>query len=266
MQRSTTGWLEIGRAIARDQRFTGKDTQAKQEFLASEAAALAKAKRTPKVLSGHTLHRFASVASFVDSELESEIGWGDFPVASLEVIMRVNKVDPVVARTMLNDLRSGKLTFRAALTREDDLRKRDLGSHPELGLRSTHVSERKLHAVLRSALRLSKKDELFQIEPRDDRRYPLIRSSYKVFLAPRIQSACVFSEAILSSSINYRRPLLEMIGQSLAACALFKLVIVILLTDEGLNLFLEYVREAETKPGNLVLLVGPRLIVRQFGD
>jgi hypothetical protein len=266
METSAKDWLEIGRLIARDPRFTDHDAQAKQKFLASQASALAREKRTPKVLSTHTLHRFASAASFVDRELESDTGWGAFPVASLEVIMRVNKVNPAVARGMLTDLKSGELTFRAALTREGKLREQISNDQREIESKPKEADERKLRAVVRSALQLSKQDELFQIEPREDWRYPLIRSSHQVFLAPRVQSACIFSESILPASINYRRPLLEMIGQALAACSLFKLVIVRLFSDEGLDLSLKYFRKAESRPSNIILLVGPRLVATEIGD
>jgi hypothetical protein len=200
-----------------------------------------------------------NVASFVDSQLEYNVDWSTLPIAVLEIVMRVNKLEPDVARTMLTDLIAGRLTFRGALKRESDLRERipsEIAQEPQS---STVNGGPKMRAIVRSALELSKNESLVQIKPNEDWRFPLVKS-HAVFLAPEIRSASLFSEAMLSGAVSPWRPFQEMLGSVFAACSLFKVVVVWLLRDESADEVLRYLERSECKPRNLVLVVGPQLL------
>jgi hypothetical protein len=263
MKKRTAEWLEIGRSIGRNRLFRSPNIQTRRRFLADEAEALKKRKQTNKVLSVHTIQRFVNVAEFVDSQLDYDVEWSTFPIAVLEIVMRVSKIEPDAARSMLADLIAGRLKFRAALKWESDLREQmpsDAARKPQTGAVDGGP---KMRAVVRSALKLSKDEFLVQTDPKSDWRFPLVKS-HVAFLGPRHQSASVFYESMLAGAVDLRRPFQEMLGNIFAACSLFKVVIVWLLREESADELLGHFGRSESKPHNLVLVFGPRLVRRDF--
>jgi hypothetical protein len=89
--------------------------------------------------------------------------------------MRFSKTNSDEARTMLAELSAGQLTFRVALERESDFRK-GIPSEKEPKPQTAADAGSKMHAVIRSALELSKNDSLFEVAPRKDWRFPLAKS------------------------------------------------------------------------------------------
>jgi hypothetical protein len=263
MKRRTADWLEIGRSIGRNRLYRSPNIQARRRFLAEEAEALKKRKQTHEVLSVHTIQRFVNVAEFVDSRLDYDVEWSSFSIAVLEIVMRVSKIKPDAARSMLADLTAGRLTFRAALKRESDLREVIPSETAHKPQRGAVDGGPRMRAVVRSALKLSKDELLVQANPKSDWRFPLVKS-HAVFLGPRQQSASVFCESMLVSTANPWRPFQEMLGNVFGACSLFKVVVVWLLGEESADELLGHCERSESKPHNLFLVVGPRLVRRDF--
>jgi hypothetical protein len=263
VKKRTADWLEIGRSIGRNRLFRSPNMQARRRFLADEAEALKKRKQTDEVLSVHTIQRFVNVAEFVDSQLDHDVQWSNFPIAVLEIVMRVSKIKPDAARSMLADLTAGRLTFRAALKRESDLREQIPGEPVHRPQTGEIDAGAKMRAVVRSALKLSKEDLLVQVDPKSDWRFPLVKS-HAVFLGPRWQSASVFYESMLAGAVDLRRPFHEMLRSVFAACSLFKVVVVWLLGEENADELVGHCRRSESDLRNLVLVVGPRLVRRDF--
>jgi hypothetical protein len=259
MKKQTAKWLEIGRAIAQHELFKSPNIHIRRKFLVDEAKALEKNEQTSEVLSSQTLQRFVNVASFVDKQLGHDVDWSTFPIAVLEIIMRVDKLDPDLAGTMLKDLIEQRLTFRRALTLESDLRKagpRKATQKPQSGI---GAAGKRIQSIIRSTLDLSKEESLVQINPTEDWRFPLVKS-HAVFVASRFRSASIFNERMLVVSVNRRRPLQEMMGTAFAACSLFKVVIVWLMNNDSAGEVLKYLERSECKPRNLILVVGTQLL------
>jgi hypothetical protein len=265
VKKRAANWLEIGRSIGRNQLFRSPNKQIRRRFLSDEAEALEKREQTDEVLSVHTIQRFVNVAEFVDNQLDYDVQWSNFPIAVLEIVMRVSKIKPDAARCMLADLTAGRLTFRAALKRESDLREQVPGETAHKPQTDAIDAGSKIRAVVRFALKLSKDELLVHADPKSDWRFSLVKS-HAVFLGPREQSASVFYESMLAGALDLRRPLHEMLGSVFAACSLFKVVIVWFLGEEGANELLGHCRRSESELLNLVVVVGPRLVRRDAQD
>jgi hypothetical protein len=260
MKKRTADWLEIGRSIGQNPLFRSPNIKVRRRFLTDEANALQERMNAEDALSIHTLQRFANVAEFVDRHLDYVGQWSNLPIAVLEVVMRVSKIDPDEARKMLAKLTAGQLTFRAALKSESDLREQIPGETVHKPQAAADTGP-KMRAVIRSALKLSKDDSLVQVDPKSDWRFPLVKS-HAVFLGPRQQSGSLFIESMLAGAVDLRRPFTEMLGGVFAACSLFKVVVVWLVGEESADELTGLCRRSESKLRNLFLVVGPRLVRR----
>jgi hypothetical protein len=251
-------WLEIGRRLARDEQFRSANVQVRRKFLKEQGAALKKEHLTSKKLAVHTLQRIANVAMFVDEKLDQEIDWSSKPIATIEVIMRISKIDATAAYKLLARLQSGDLSFRTALGEETSLRKGQ-GNDNRQPNRKINRSKDILRATIKSAWEISNPDDLLWIEPRADWRYSIVKS-HGVFLGPFERSACYFDAGLLASGLNHRRIMDEFIREVLAACALFTIVLAFVTETEDADRFLSVFEKSDNKPRNLTVLVQSEIL------
>jgi hypothetical protein len=263
VRKSPFNWLEVGRQLARDERFKSPNVQIRRDFLDEEAGRLRKKYCIPKKPKIHTLQRIANVAIFVDQELDQDAEWAGIPLATLEVVMRVNKIDASVAHDMLENLRVGKLRFDAALKVERDLRKSKAAGGVKRPDRKIGRSRLKAQETLVSLWKISNAADLLQIDPRADWRFAFVKP-HGVFIAPFERSAGFFDAGVLVSGVNHRRVVNEFIRDVMAACALFRSVIVSMSDrKEDVDQFLRAFERSEQKPRNLTLFVEDKLVLQE---